>query len=662
MYFLLAALALCGSAAAADQLEAAVGRPVLPAALSGSSETLAMSALAEADIAADEAWRAVSTKDELAARQRAMREGFLAALGGLPERTPLQARTTGALSAGDGIRIEKVLFASQPGFWVSGNVYVPAASVAKLPYPALLVPCGHSENGKAAKGYQYAGILGARAGFLTLVFDPVDQGERVREAKYSNWRGHNWGGALADRLGWSFARIRVWDAMRALDYLQERPDVDGGRMCVYGISGGGTATALVMSLDDRVKAAAPACFISTLRDTFDQRFPSDAEQEHFGQLSFGLNHLGYLLLRAPSPVLACCTLEDFFPYRGAASTVAAAQVVARRFGWEDRFAIIRGMCGHYWPEGSRMASLDWFRRWLDGNADSMRPDLDSYRAENVGLALDAKNYGFVQKDIAALRADEELFATPDGRTCALPGARTVLDLFTDELSRLEAARARRPPDCKEVARLAGIRLSGRPACQAHVLGSERIADMTAERISFFTPDGAQIPAVLLIPPSATAAPTIVCGDGPRTARLEQARRALASGSPTLLPDLCGWGELGRFRRKFSGQAVPDETLAMTWYPLGRTLVGIRAENLLDCAEYLARRFSAAPRLDAIGRAVIPAVHARFVAPNLFAGAPEVRDLPPSWSEEIRTGAKANYADSVHGALGLYDWPDLLQQH
>ena len=195
-----------------------------------------------------------------------------------------------------------------------------------------------------------------------------------------------------------------------------------------------------------------------------------------------------------------------------------------------------------------------------------------------------------------------------------------------------------------------------------MLGSERVADMTAERISFFTPDGAQIPAVLLIPPSATSAPTIVCGDCPRTARLEQARRALASGSPTLLPDLCGWGELGRFRRKFSGQAVPDETLAMTWYPLGRTLVGIRAENLLDCAEYLARRFSATPRLDASGRAVIPAVHARFVAPNLFAGAPEVRDLPPSWSEEIRTGAKANYADSVHGALGLYDWPDLLQQH
>ena len=216
-----------------------------------------------------------------------LRSSVVAALGGLPERTPLQARTTGALSAGDGIRIEKVLFASQPGFWVSGNVYVPAASVAKPPYPALLVPCGHSENGKAAKGYQYAGILGARAGFLTLVFDPVDQGERVREAKYSNWRGHNWGGALADRLGWSFARIRVWDAMRALDYLQERPDVDKEKLCVYGISGGGTATALVMSLDDRVKAAAPACYLSTIHDTFESRFPSDAEQEHFGQLTFG---------------------------------------------------------------------------------------------------------------------------------------------------------------------------------------------------------------------------------------------------------------------------------------------------------------------------------------------------------------------------------------
>ena len=666
------ACALLGTwcAAARDPLEAAVARPVLSPVLAGSSELLAMSALAEADIAADEAWRKIKTREELAARQKTMRAAFIAALGGLPERTPLQARITGTLEIEDGIRIEKVLFASQSNFWVSGNVYVPrAASDRTPPYPGLIVPCGHTDNGKAAIGYQYAGIAGARAGFVTLVYDPVDQGERVVSPDRMSWRGHNWGGALADRLGWSFARIRVWDAMRALDYLQERPDVDKEKLCVYGISGGGTATSLVMSLDDRVKAAAPACYLSTIHDTFESRFPSDAEQEHFGQLTFGLNHLGYLLLRAPSPVLVCCTLGDIFPYRGMVATYAAAQDVAGRFGWSDRFALIRGTCGHYWPEGSRQASLDWFRRWVNGEREAFRTDVDSYREENVGLDLGGKNYGFLQKQIAAYREERELYATPEGRTCSLPGARTVHDLLKDELTRLEAHKGGFL-EPKTVARLAVIRLTDqsegqgraptRPIAQASVLGTEELPGVTLERLSFFSSDGAQFPAVLLVPDAVKTLPTIICGDGPRVARLAQARRRLTEGSAVLLPDLCGWGEIGRFARKFSAQAVPDETLAMTWYPLGRSLVGIRAENLIDCADMLIARFGAPPRLVACGRAVIPAVHARFVAPAMFTDAVEMHDKPPAWADEIRTGAKANFADSVHGALAVYDWPLLCR--
>ena len=658
------ACALLGTwcAAARDPLEAAVARPVLPSALAGSSELLAMSALAEADIAADEAWRKVKTPEELAARQKTMRAAFIAALGGLPTRTPLQARTTGTILLEEGIRIEKVLFESQSNFWVSGNVYVPrTTSDCKPPYPGLIVPCGHTDNGKAAAGYQYAGIAGARAGFVSLVYDPVDQGERVVSPDRMSWRGHNWGGALADRLGWSFARIRVWDAMRALDYLQERPDVDKEKLCVYGISGGGTATSLVMSLDDRVKAAAPACYLSTIHDTFESRFPSDAEQEHFGQLTFGLNHLGYLLLRAPSPVLVCCTLGDIFPYRGMVATYAAAQDVAGRFGWSDRFALIRGTCGHYWPEGSRRASLDWFRRWVNDDREAFRTDVDSYREENVGLNLGGKEYGFVQKQVATYRDERELYATPEGRTCSLPGARTVHDLLKDELTRLEARKG-----CilepKTVMRLAGIRLAGRPVAQANVLGTENLPGVTLERLSFFSSDGAQFPAVLLVPDAVKTSPTIICGDGSRTARLAQASRRLADGSPVLLPDLCGWGEIGRFARKFSAQAVPDETLAMTWYPLGRSLVGIRAENLIDSANMLSARFGAPPCLVACGRAVIPAVHARFVAPASFTDAVEMHDAPPGWADEIRSGAKANFADSVHGALAVYDWPLLCRFH
>ena len=307
---------------------------------------------------------------------------------------------------------------------------------------------------------------------------------------------------------------------------------------------------------------------------------------------------------------------------------------------------------------------------MKGERDAFRTDVDSYREENVGLNLGAKEYGFVHKQLFTPRTARELNATPDGRTCSLPGARTVHDLLKDELSRLEAAAQKHGPPLGEaasrrfltaekVARLASIRLIGRPVPQARILETERSMALTLKRLSFFTPDGAQLPAVLLIPIRVSEPPTIICGDGPRTARLARARRSLFEGSPVLLPDLCGWGELGHFTRKFSGQAVSDETLAMTWYPLGRSLVGIRAENILDCAALLTAHYGRTPRLVAYGRAVIPAVHARFVAPAAFTDAVEMHDKPPAWADEIRTGAKANFADSVHGALAVYDWPMLL---
>lgn len=634
-----------------------VARLILPPELSESSEALAMTALAEADVAADESWRAVRTRDEFAARQREVRSALVGSLGGFPRRTPLNVRITGAVTNGEGIRIEKVLFESQPNFFVSANVYVPAAGF-KPPYPAILVPCGHANNGKAFPSYQYAGLSGARAGFLTLVYDPVDQGERIRRQEYLSGLGHNWAGPLADRLGWSFGRIRVWDAMRALDCLSERGDVDPNRLCVCGTSGGGTVTSLVMALDDRVKAAAPSCFLSTLHDTFDQRFPSDSEQEHFGQLAYGMNHLGYILLRAPSPVLVCGVMLDVFPYKGTVSTFAAVESIARRFGWEDRFALVSGLCKHGWPEGSRMATIGWFRKWANGERDALKGDFPEYRRENVGLSPGGK-YGFVQKNVAEYLPDGELHASPGGRVLDLPGARSVHDLFVEELDRQIASRPASRPSPETVVRLAGIRVSGRPVGEAVSLGREMAGSLEVERLVVAADDGTQLPAVLISPPEIKGAPVIICGDSPRTNRLAAAQGFLAAGAPVLLPDLSGWGEIGRFRRKVTGQVVDDETLAMTWYPLGRTLVGIRAENLIDCARFMSGRFSAAPRIVAFGRAAIPAVHARYVAPDAFAGRVEAKGPPPSWEEEVRTGAKANFADSVHGALAHYDWPDLL---
>src|SRR5687767_13760178 len=105
-----------------------------------------------------EAIAALKTPDDIHRRQEELRKKFLEALGGLPERTPLNAKVVGELK-GAGFRVEKVIYESRPSHHVTAALYLPEGPG---PFPAVLVPCGHSENGKAAEAYQRACVLFAK--------------------------------------------------------------------------------------------------------------------------------------------------------------------------------------------------------------------------------------------------------------------------------------------------------------------------------------------------------------------------------------------------------------------------------------------------------------------------------------------------------------------
>jgi hypothetical protein len=208
---------------------------VLPAVVDGvAPEALVETQLKKLAYAAldrrDAAYEQLKTPDELAAWQKRERENFLAALGGFPERTPLNARVAGARDFGD-YRMEKILFESQPGFFVSGLLYLPAGAG---PHPAVLMPCGHTGIAKAGELYQRAAISMATAGIAAFCYDPIGQGERREFLKAdgapefpSTTDEHQLIGVSAMLVGSSLARTMIWDAMRALDYLQSRPDMLG---------------------------------------------------------------------------------------------------------------------------------------------------------------------------------------------------------------------------------------------------------------------------------------------------------------------------------------------------------------------------------------------------------------------------------------------------
>jgi hypothetical protein len=195
-------------------------------------------------------------------RKQIVRQKILSLVGGLPDYPgPLNPRTTGTIM-GDGYAIEKVIFESLPGFYVTANLYRPSHSGR---YPGILLQAGHTQEGKP-EGQRLAANL-ALKGFVVLAFDPVGQGEREQtydrrvDRPLAGWSvpEHIQAGAQSILIGESVARYFIWDAKRALDYLVSRPEVDAARLGAVGCSGGGALTTFIGALDQRVKAVAPAC-------------------------------------------------------------------------------------------------------------------------------------------------------------------------------------------------------------------------------------------------------------------------------------------------------------------------------------------------------------------------------------------------------------------
>lgn len=376
----------------------------------------------ELDAAADRAWENCPNKAAFEKRRAAMRKAFIDGIGGFPERTPLNARTT-AVVRREGYTIEKVLFESQPRHYVTALAFVPDPAKFKAPYPAVLVPCGHSRGGKDSAGYQRACVMGAKEGFLMFIYDPIDQGERVQNSV--GWNrgpgyGHNTTGIQALRFGGSTARFRIWDGIRSLDYLCERKDVDGSRLGCIGNSGGGTLTSYLMALDPRIKAASPSCYITSIREVTRSIGPQDAEQCIYGQLPAGLNHAS-LVIMGSSAVRLQVSEEDFFPLKGAMETFRVVKKTAEKFGIADRYDMTVVAGPHGWKESSRRSSLDWMRQWLMGEKPS-RTEAD-YRALDVGFDLRNVDCGL---------SVEEVNVTPTGNVADIPGARSVYDIMRDE--------------------------------------------------------------------------------------------------------------------------------------------------------------------------------------------------------------------------------------
>ena len=568
---------------------------------------------------------ALKSRQAFHAYQHIRRDFLRWTLGTMPVRTPLEATVTGRV-VDRHFTIEKVLLQSQPGFFVTCNVYVP---LGEGPFPAILHSCGHSKNGKAAEAYQLANQLLASNGFVVLCYDPIGQGERhqILDNDGKPMRGasgeHQQLGIAPILLGQSLASYMVWDAVRCLDYLCGRPDVDATRIGCTGNSGGGNLSSYLMAYDERIAAAAPGCFMTTHRRKNESPGPGDAEQNLFAQIREGFDHPDFILTRAPKPTLILAATKDFVPIEGTWEAYRQAKRAYSLLGYPERVSLVETNQKHGFSRQLREGAARFFTRWLQ----------DRY-------------IEIVEPEGLSALPDEQLQVASRGQVLLLDDARSIFDLFAANEQRLSANRPKLTHE--DVRSVTGIRrIDLIPAPKVKTISS----DALPHRVILHRESGIMLPALHFR--GGMKEPYLIAPADGMPSVLKQARELHADGHPVLIVDVRDSGETATRNWRFHGA---DYYIG---YMLGRNYLAMRTEDILVCAWWLATiEHSSTARLIATGEIAPAALHAAALEPNVISSV-STRDGLTSWRDLMtRSDAYEHLHNAVPGALKVYDLPDL----
>ena len=522
--------------------------------------------------------RKVDSISDFEENRRDVRDRFLDAIGGLPDKkTPLNAQCTGKIDRGSHT-IEKIVYQSLPEFYVTAALYVPKG--LGEPNPAVLFLCGHSDSGKAYPVYQAVCVDLVTNGFVVLAMDPPGQGERWQYLDPVNGvrivggctTEHTHAGLQFVACGASLARHFIWDGIRAVDYLTERREVDPDRIGVTGNSGGGTQTCYLMLCEPRLAAAVPCTFPMTLRHYHKTGQPQDSEQIVYKCFVRGPEHVDYITGLAPKPVMIGAAAYDYFPIEGTLETYARARSVYRLYGAEEKISMTVSPSTHAYSPVLRQAAVNWFKIHLKGEPSS-----------------------FVTGQPETL-PEEELYCTAEGQILrTYRESKTVHDLVIDYLKKHNVGSLSAKDIRERIMNVLGIDGDRSKPIYPRMIQDTHAEGYRVEKIFFFSEDNIVVTGVMIHPrPSKEAKLTemVLLGNGTRDIPLEKERleRRLRRNHRLFIFDVRGTGAVESRPINSFGQTHDSEyRLACDAFMMGISTLGLRVFDVLRGYDYLKSR-------------------------------------------------------------------------
>ena len=274
----------------------------------------------------------------------------------LPERGDLRPEVFGRIER-DGYSVEKVYFRSYPGFLVTGNLYRPLGREG--PFPGIITPHGHWSVGRLANE-ERGSVPGrcinlARQGAVVFTYDMVGYND-------STQLEHRETAQVRELWGMSLMGLQLWNSMRAIDFLQDLPDVDPERIGCTGASGGGTQTFMVMPVDERVTAAAPVNMVSA-------HMQGGCLCENSPNLRVDTFNTEIAGLMAPRPLLLVAATGDWTKNTPTEEAPDVRSIYAL-YDAEERFDDVQFDAEHNYNQDSREAVYAFFGKWLMGIDDA----------------------------------------------------------------------------------------------------------------------------------------------------------------------------------------------------------------------------------------------------------------------------------------------------